>query len=105
MTKSLRSAKIYIYLSLFACLFNFSTNNQEGNFFLTAFEKEWKFILNDTPNAKKLADKLKSEKSISMIFKFENFQSFGGRDDLYYNASKKSTLKLLLKKVSFNLLT
>ena len=32
-------------------------------------------------------------------------ESFGGRDDLYYNASKKSTLKLLLKKVSFNLLT
>ena len=36
-----------------------------------------------------------------MIFKFENFQSFGGRDDVYYNASKKFDFETTTEKSFF----
>ena len=77
MAKYLLSTKIYIYISLFACLFNLTTNNQEGNFYLTAFKKAWKFILNDTPNAKILAEKLKSEKALPLIFILRDIEKSG----------------------------
>ena len=84
MAKYLRSTKIYIYISLFAFLFNFGAKAQEGNFYLTAYEKKWKFILNDTPNAEILAAKLKSEKTMPMIFKYDN----KGNDVFCYNSSQ-----------------
>ena len=68
MTKQLRSTKIFIYISIFGCLLNLVAN-EEGNFYLTGFEdKSWKFVLEDTTNAKLLADKLKSEEAMSLKF-------------------------------------
>ena len=105
MAKYFRSTKIYIYISLFACLFNLITNDQEGYYYITTFEKAWKITLNDTPNAKKLAEKLKSEKSMTMIFGFSNVQINNGRDLYYFNVSQKFNFEATTKKVSFNLLT
>ena len=93
MVKYLSSTKIYIYISLFACLFNVITNDQEGNFYLIAFEKAFKFILNDTPNAKILAEKLKSEKSMTMTFKLLKYERNELRDAFCLNERKNSTLK------------
>ena len=58
-------------------------NDQEGNFLLTGFEKKWKFILNDEPNAKLLADKLKSEKEIPIIFVLVAATSGDGKREAY----------------------
>lgn len=80
MSKHLLSAKIYIYISLIACLMTLAINDQEGNFLLTGFEKKWKFILNDEQNAKILADKLKSEKEIPLTFMLVDKTFSGERD-------------------------
>lgn len=70
MTKQLHSTKIFIYISIFGCLLNLVAN-EEGNFYLAGFEgKSWKLDLEDTPNGKTLADKLKSEKTMPLKFNF-----------------------------------
>ena len=74
MKKHLPSTKTLIYTSLLACLLNLAV--QEGNFYLAGFDKSWKFDLDQDPkneNAKILADKLKSEKNMSVVFQFENY--------------------------------
>ena len=55
-------------------------NDQKGNFLLTGFEKKWKFTLNDEPNAKLLADYLKSEKEIPFEFVLFQDTNDGKRD-------------------------
>ena len=83
MSKHLLSAKIYIYISLIACLMTLAINDQEGNFLLTGFEKKWKVILNDEQNAKLLADKLKSEKEIPIIFELVAITYGAGKREAY----------------------
>ena len=58
-------------------------NDQEGNFLLTGFEKKWKVILNDEQNAKLLADKLKSEKEIPIIFELVAITYGDGKREAY----------------------
>ena len=45
--------------------------------------------MNDTPNAKKLAEKLKSEKAMPMIFTFFDNTGDKGRDTYSFNKSKE----------------
>ena len=49
-----------IYIYVFACLFSLATNGQEGYYYLSDGKKTWKFVLNDSKNAKILAEKIKS---------------------------------------------
>ena len=69
MTKQYRSTKIFIYISIFGCLLNLVAN-EEGNFYLSGFNKSLEFDLEDTPNGKTLADELKSKKAMSLEFGF-----------------------------------
>ena len=85
MSKHFLSAKIYIYISLIACLMTLTINDQEGNFLLTGFEKKWKFKLNDEQNAKILADKLKTKKEIPLVFLLKDETINGERDAYCFN--------------------
>ena len=94
MTKQLHSTKIFIYISIFGCLLNLVAN-EEGNFYLTGFNKSLEFDLEDTPNGKTLADELKSKKAMPLSFGFVMARDAGDDNKIFiYCSTEKENFNI-----------
>ena len=61
---------INIYIYILVCLVCLTSSDKEGYFFIATSNKAWKFILNDSENAKIFADKLKKEGPMNITFNY-----------------------------------
>ena len=62
---------INIYIYILVCLVCLTSSDKEGYFSISTSNKKWKFELNDSENAKKVADKLKKEGPMDFTFTYE----------------------------------
>ena len=80
MKNSLYSINTFVYVSLFACLFNLATNDEEGYFFLTHSDtgKSWNITWDDSANGKKMAEFIKNRegKQIELEFEYNTIDSY-----------------------------
>ena len=60
--------KAKLLSTIFACLLCLTSSDKEGYFTISTTDKSWEFFLNNSTNAQKLADKLKEEGSMTLIF-------------------------------------
>ena len=65
MKAKLLSTNVCVFI--FACLLCLTSSDKEGYFTISTSDKSWEFILNESTNAQKLADKLK-EGPVTAIF-------------------------------------
>ena len=78
MQNSLCSINAFVYVSIFACLFNLAINDEEGYFFLTHSDtgKSWNITWDDSDNGKKMAEFIKNREEKQIELKFEFFSGF-----------------------------
>ena len=85
--------KAKLLSTIFACLLCLTSSDKEGYFTISTSDKSWEFILNNSTNAQKLADKLKEEGSMNVTFGYfsvnENYAcngyQFGFEEDQTQN--------------------
>ena len=65
------------------CLFCLTSSDKEGYFLISTSNKAWKFILNNSTNAKKLADKLKNEGPMNITFFYKKNEENGNSQEYY----------------------
>ena len=74
---------INIYIYILVCLVCLTSSDKEGYFFIATSNKAWKFILNNSTNAKKLADKLKNEGPMNITFFYKKNEENGNSQEYY----------------------
>ena len=89
MKAKLLSTNVCVFI--FACLLCLTSSDKEGYFTISTSDKSWEFILNESPNAQKLADKLKEKGSISLTFGYHQYDETYYTDDYQFGFEKDET--------------